>query len=255
MKRLLKKTGWLFTVAVLCGAGGIVNSDETPRQFDIELLIFRNLVENDAGEIWPPDYSGWFDASAGAPDLPDAASDPLVVSWLPNETHRLADEYHALRRSAGYRPLAYLAWRQPVLDRDAARPLTAATEPHQRDGSYVDGTVTVAVERYLHLSLDLQLHLPGVVPGPRADNPDPANDEGNEAGETPTLPAIRLTEQRRVRSGELHYFDNPRFGVVALISPYEPPPETTPETAGTAAPATDDTPGDPAGTGHSESGL
>ena len=30
---------------------------------------------------------------------------------------------------------------------------------------------------------------------------------------------IRLKESRRMRSSELHYFDNPLFGVLALITP------------------------------------
>jgi hypothetical protein len=236
MKRLFRKTVWLFSLVVVCGAAGVANSDETPRQFDIELLIFRNLVENDAGEIWPPDYSDWFDASAGTADNPDTGPVTQAVSWLPEEAHRLSDEYHALRRSAGYRPLAYLAWRQPVLARDSAQPLPVATERHERDGSYVDGTVTVSVERYLHLSLDLQLHPPDSLAPAAGDTVNDAS--SSETGQAPAPPAIRLTEQRRVRSGELHYFDNPRFGVIALITPYEPPPETS-ETTTATPPVTD----------------
>ena len=76
----------------------------------------------------------------------------------------------------------------------------------------------VAVERYLHLYLDLQLH--------------PANQRvATSAGKLNIeLPEIRLTENRRMRSKEVHYFDNPRFGVIALITPYESPlPAAKPE--------------------------
>jgi hypothetical protein len=245
MKRLPRNTGWLTALVVLCGMHGIANGDETPRQFDIELLIFRNLVENDAGEIWPPDYSGWFDASALTASEPAGGALPQAVDWLPNEAHRLSDEYYALRRSSGYRPLAYLAWRQPVAGRATAQALPVSTERHERDGSYVDGTVTVAVERYLHLALDLQLHLPDeLLPAAPdadvdADAVDNVDTPGSEPGEVaPARPAIRLTEQRRVRSRELHFFDNPRFGVIALITPYEPPPEI-PEVVPDASPETD----------------
>ena len=44
------------------------------------------------------------------------------------------------------------------------------------------------------------------------------------------VPEIRLKERRRMRSKELHYFDHPRFGVIALITPYTPPAEVPVET-------------------------
>jgi hypothetical protein len=30
---------------------------------------------------------------------------------------------------------------------------------------------------------------------------------------------VVLQEQRRLRSGELHYFDHPRFGLIVLVTP------------------------------------
>jgi hypothetical protein len=195
---------------VLCAAGCAAASADSPRQYDIELLIFQNLVENDAGEIWPLDYSTWYENAAEAPPAGDVA--PLSVTWLPESSFHLKAERSALAGSSRYRPLAYLAWRQPVSDRSEAQPLQIPMSGN-RGSTYVDGTVKVAVERYLHLYLDLQLHLP-----------DNAARRGDDAGDT-SLPEIRLTEQRRMRSNEIHYFDNPRFGVIALITPYEPPPE------------------------------
>jgi hypothetical protein len=195
---------------MLYASGGIVGAAESPRQFDIELLVFQNLVNNDAGEIWPLDYSTWYEEAAEAP--PAAGATPLAVTWLPESSFHLLAERNALAGSAGYRPLAYLAWRQPVLDRSQAQPLQIPVSG-SRAGAYVDGTVKVAVERYLHLYLDLQLHLP-----------DSAVRSGDSAARV-ELPEIRLNEQRRMRSKELHYFDNPRFGVIALITPVEQPAE------------------------------
>jgi hypothetical protein len=81
--------------------------------------------------------------------------------------------------------------------------------------AYVDGLVRVSVERYLHLDLNLRLHL-------RATTTEATSLEYG-------VPEIRLRQRRRMRSKELHYFDHPRFGVIALITPYEAvevPPET-----------------------------
>jgi hypothetical protein len=199
------------TLALLLAALGAMSAfADEPRQYDIELLIFRHLVENDAGEIWPPDQSAWYEkAGESSPAGDDTA---LNVTWLPESSYHLKAERNALAGSAGFRPLAYLAWRQPVLGRDQARPLQIPLSGRPV-GGYVDGQVKVAVERYLHLYLDLQLHLPG----------GSGRNEGSDGSAAGPV-AIRLTEQRRMRSNELHYFDNPRFGVIALITPYTPPP-------------------------------
>ncbi len=189
-----------FIVAVVwLGGPALAQAADTPRQYDIELLIFRNLVANDNGELWPQDYSSDWDSTNTNGTSPRAA-----VTWLPESSFRLKPERAALNRSAQYRTLAYVAWRQPVTDRADARPVSLS-ERGGNDTAWVDGTATVAVERYLHLALDLQLHLPGT---------------DAQAAQ------IRLTEQRRMRSRELHYFDNPRFGVIALITPYEAPTKT-----------------------------
>lgn len=225
--RTLHKAGCAILGLLLWSALQAADSPDSPQQYDIELLIFQNLVDNDGGEVWPTDYSGWYDEAAGDAAAAEAQQ---AVKWLPDSSLHMQAERTALDRSSRYRTLSYLAWRQPVVDRDHALALEIPARPRS-DTAWVDGTVRVAVERYLHLYLDLQLHLPaGTV-----------SDATGTAGSTAQLqlPDIRLTEQRRMRSKELHYFDNPRFGVIALITPYEPP-------AGPAAAATSVVPADAA---------
>lgn len=192
-------------------------TEEAPRQYDIELVIFRNLVTDDGGELWPVDYSDWFDEEFQDEQPENPTESEILtqteVTWLPRSQFRLTAERNALARSRPYRPLAHLAWRQTVSDRQLAKPIELPIETG-RDGAYVDGLVRVAVERYLHLELDLRLHLPDLA----------------EAGVSPDsdygVADIRLKEQRRMRSKELHFFDHPRFGVVALITPYQPAAES-----------------------------
>lgn len=218
----LRNTCTVALTLLLAALGGTTAFAGEPRQYDIELLIFRHLVENDAGEIWPPDHSTWYEKSGES--SPAEAGAALNVTWLPESSYHLKAERNALAGSVGYRPLAYLAWRQPALERSQARSLQIPLSG-RAVGGYVDGQVTVAVERYLHLYLDLQLHLP-----------DGSERSGESNGAAAGPVAIRLTEQRRMRSNELHYFDNPRFGVIALITPYTPPPAPAPA-AKTPAPA------------------
>ncbi|MCO6411158.1 MAG: hypothetical protein J5I92_00280 [Thiogranum sp.] len=194
---------------------GFATAAEAPRQYDIELLVFRNLVENDGGERWQPDYSDWLESADAAP------AGSAVVNWLGDSGLRLTRQAAALRASSQYRPVAHFAWRQTVSDRDQAKPVTLPASGRQ-GGAWVEGTARVAVERYLHLSLDLQLHLPQTA--------SPPVDELVAYQE----PRFRLVEQRRMRSRELHYFDNPRFGVLALITPYEAPVSAEPAAAAPA---------------------
>jgi len=200
----------LRTLVLLAGTSlapvCLAESPAAPREFEIELLVFQNLVTNDGGEVWPIDYSEWFDEY----DDEQAENGPATaeISWLPEKAYRLTAERNALGRSSQYRPLAYFAWHQAVLDRTQAVPMKLPDKGHNSGKSYVDGSVRVAVERYLHLYLDLQLHTP-------------VNNEQLELLEY-DIPEFRLTEHRRMRSKEIHYFDNPRFGVIALITPYEP---------------------------------
>jgi hypothetical protein len=220
------RTKGLFSlpgVVLLLLVCGVAPAEEEPRQYDIELLVFRNLVANDGGEVWRADYSDWLDAADGAAPV------TARVQWLDESAWHLGRHEAALRSSAPYRPIAHFAWRQTVLDREQAKAVELPASGRRTGGAWVDGTARVAVERYLHLYLDLRLHLPQEAGG-AADSELLAVPE----------PRFKLTEQRRMRSRELHYFDNPRFGVLALITPYEAPVSASPESetapAGTPQP-------------------
>ena len=83
------------------------------------------------------------------------------------------------------------------------------------------GTVRVYLSRFLHVNLDLTLQdgAPGALPT-----------SDTELNELSLAPRYRLVTQRQVRSGELHYFDHPAFGVLVRITPV--PVETGDESTG-----------------------
>ena len=47
---------------------------------------------------------------------------------------------------------------------------------------------------------------------------------------------MELREQRRMRSGELHYLDHPKFGILARVDPIQPPEALLAELARLGAP-------------------
>lgn len=186
------------------------------KQYNIELLVFQNLAPSDNGESWPVETPALEDEKP-QPVEAEFAEQAKPVHWLKRNQLQLNQQAGAIARSAGYRKLAHYAWRQVVLDRNLATPMTLPASTPTKTGAWVDGVVMVSVGRYLHLDLDLEFHRQQAA-------------QTFELQETET-PEFRLLEQRRMRSNELHYFDHPRFGVIAIITRYEDPESQTGDTS------------------------
>lgn len=167
-------------------------------EYRIELLVFRNVDAHGDGELF----------ARALADALDSAADARDVRWLGSDAYQLAGIAGSMKRSGRYKPLLHVAWQERVAGRSSARavalPLNGAG-----GGEYVTGTARVGLGRYLHLDLDLELHEPARhdVAGGDAYYGDP--------------PDYRLQESRRMRSKEIHYFDHPLFGALAIITPVE----------------------------------
>ncbi len=165
-----------------------------------------------------------------------------------------------LTNSTKYIPILNIAWRQPVASKTAAQTiyihsnlgqvtLTSAPDltnlntlmaptglnetpmlfapqsgneknPIKVQFKALDGTIKLHLGRYLHLEADL---LYRSQTEPPENNPFFISFDDIEQPQT----LFRLHQKRRLRSGELHYFDHPMFGMLVKIIPYErPEPET-----------------------------
>ena len=172
--------------------------------YNIELIIFRatsalGAPENWATEAGARNFSS--DSNAGDSAPADATQVGHFLKMLPDSQFQLSDIEAKLRASAGYAPLAHVAWSQT-----ASAWGTRAGFALQRVGIDVPGmTGTVVLERgqYLHLGMTLA-YAPA----------NPPAGLGAAAGTTFTL-----NEGRRVRFNERTYFDHPAFGVIALVTP------------------------------------
>ena len=182
----------------------------------------------------------------GEPEQPDGLVTPYQM--LSGDQLKMDAFDGRLVRAADFTPLIHAAWRQPAFPRGVSMPLRihweqevpeeaplpeeeALITPPQMPESGDDaeevsdtpspsltGTLTVSVNRYLHLDVDLYYQ------------PEVADDE--EAGtfnlfdmfaeeETPRV--YRMHQSRRMRSSEIHYLDHPRFGLIVQVTPYEYP--------------------------------
>ncbi len=128
-----------------------------------------------------PDTSETFDPEAGVPDMMGTTEySPAALG--------LAGVAQSLRQSANYRVLAHKAWVQPE------NRSTPTTVFGSEGGGTLEGTVQVERRRYLHVSVDLLF-------------------------QDAQLESVRVTEDRRMRSEELHYLDHPKLGVLTIARP------------------------------------
>lgn len=187
----------LLTLAPLCQPA----AQEDQREYRVEVLVLRHL-NNEARSFeapTPPPVPTYSDM-----ELPEE-QDPtrrLRVRWrgVPWAQLSMKSENSRLRRSRDFRPLLHLAWTQASLAPEKAGwvPVRGQAE----DGTRIDGSAKLAVSRYLHLKLELVAEIP---------------DKGR----------FSLEQSRRMKSGEIHYFDHPEFGALVRVI-REPEPEPDP---------------------------
>lgn len=233
---LIRFTGYLFLFLALSGGlqAGPSETPESPQLYDVELIIFAQPGQPGEEQFKRspelPDSSRWIDLEQSA--QPEGFEN-LQPSALTTEASRL--------ERGNYQVLVHRAWRQPGIDRSSAPAVILQSSARAINGNpLLDGAVSVGLSRYLHASFDLLLRSPLV--GEDATTPTDSL-FGSE------IPA-RVQIHRRMRSGELHYLDNPRIGILIRIDKYEPPqPEVSvPDLAPPVSvePATPESPAKPA---------
>ncbi|MGD8416376.1 MAG: CsiV family protein [Pseudomonadales bacterium] len=142
--------------------------------------------------------------------------------WQPADRFVLAREASRIRRTGLGRILFHGRWLEAPPPRDAPEPILieggeALTVPYR--ARELVGSVGVTLGRYLHFSATLFLHGPGfgLMPAGAA-----MAEDGSAVLQSRQLPGPRymvLSESRRMRSGETHYLDHPKLGVVVRIDP------------------------------------
>jgi hypothetical protein len=190
---------------------------------------------------------GYGDQLPAAADLPDAETgdaeardlylEPLEeIPTLENAgfeildpaDYVLNDAYRRLERLDAYRPLMHGAWIQPALEHDESLPmqLRRIGDPPLR----LNGTVTLYLSRFLHLVVDVALEEKSPLRPDALDERIPyyGDNRGNRRfGINPAFvtPSVfyRIQDDRIMRSGDLRYFDHPKFGVLAKVMRIEEP--------------------------------
>jgi len=200
------------------------------RWYQVEVIVFRyadpSVAEQAVAPAILPDFRGARPlvtdvAGTEAAPRPNEVMRPGPVPYdaLPRSALIMSGIYRRLRDLPAYDPVLHVGWRQPggalgsravyvtdqprlpadvVVDTGAV-PLTA-------ERARIEGTVRVRTGRLLHVEADFL-------------------DYGQAA-------PVRINERRKVKFKELHYFDNPFFGLIVQVTPYhvEPLPGAAEET-------------------------
>ena len=165
-----------------------------------------------------------------------------IYQFLARDQFKLATSIAKLKKNPRYDVLLHTAWRQPAIDlkdETAVFVFDGMTEPEHsvdpattaetaggaqgsRDLAHPDpraprlsGTVKLALGQYLHVALDLfyrkEISRVGSVDASGKEVLTPHN----------ALQSFRLNEIRRIKVGEVNYFDHPMFGALVLIASAE----------------------------------
>ncbi len=183
-----------------------VDEPQEERRYTVEMIIFaytRDVAT--AGEIFVPDPPVAEESLEGMSPEPTGQLPELEFVRLDPGDFTMGDVMGHLRRIDIYRPLMHFGWTQTTLPEELTRPIRLSSLARPAPG--LDGTLQLYLSRFLHLVVDLEME---------AGRSSDANTLGLE------LPVhYRIQEDRIFRSGELRYFDHPKFGVLARITRVE----------------------------------
>src|SRR5579863_10285757 len=147
--------------ALLILAAGLPGSAQEPAApvvpaYNIELVIFRATTALGGAENWAAESGARSFSNDSSADEAGANAEQQVgrfIQMLPESQYQLTDIEKRLRASAGYAPIAHVAWSQT-----ASAWGTRAGFPLQRLGIDVPeltGTVVLERGQYLHLGMTL----------------------------------------------------------------------------------------------------
>ncbi len=232
-----------------------ITSPETPgegvdaeRRYTVEMIIFEyadNAQADDetyiAETVEPPALEPlegelvFTDRQATVDNLapgskPSLAEIPLShqigLSLLEPEQYTMHDIYKKLRTLDAYKPIMHVAWTQTTVEKDLTPPVRLrmlGTAPLR-----LDGYLTLYLSRYLHLVVDLALDAEPSAQsysGSAVPSMDGETQGGYVYSDKPDLQPSRIRyrifEDRIFKSGDLRYFDHPKFGVLAKITRHE----------------------------------
>ena len=246
---LIRRTIFLAMLPLTTASAQDALIEEEPevRRYTVEMIIFKYAqevgvgTETFTGEKLLPDEPLPIDgdipmlsdglAQPGIEPEAESDDDPVVLRdvefvLLDKEDYTMDDIMRRLRRLDVYDPIMHFGWTQATWPEEETQSIelaSLAAPPIDLNGS-----VKVYLSRFLHLVIDLELDAPVANAAPRRFDDSYAS--YGDIGELDRFGSVaprtgpvryRIEEDRIFRSGELRYFDHPKFGVLARVTRVE----------------------------------
>lgn len=178
----MKHYRYLAALAIAIQFVAHATTAEEPPQYQVEVVIFEHADPAIAGETFVAEFVDT-----------ELQGKRRIGRFgrLAAEDYQLGDVVARLSRASSFKPVIHTGWVHPGVEGDDAR--AKAVSGRTTSGASISGSVTLFRDRRLHLELDLEI-------------------SGAQA-------PFKLEQRRRIRSRTLQYFDHPRFGVIALVTP------------------------------------
>ncbi len=169
------------------------------REYYVEIIVFRTLTALGSPEDWQAEVNMAPTVSGG--EAPTGTGVGHLVRIEPPSAYKLDPLWSRLRESADYHPVVHLAWIQTASDWGTHAGFNLKELGVQVPG--LRGLIYLERGVYLHLGLALDYTM---------QHPPPGLDAA--PGTT-----FVMNETRRVLFYQRNYYDNPAFGVIALVLP------------------------------------
>lgn len=186
--------------------------------YQVEIIVFaRDSAEAESEENWDQRHELRYPAQTVALAADDGSATPFQL--LPPDALALGAEAAAIRQRRNLRVLAHMGWLQTV--EDPARARHVLVRGGRQFGTHyeLEGSFALGVEHFLVADANLWLSrfAAGENPAAQPLPVPPGSYASADSGFSPTQTVV-LQEQRRMRSGELHYFDHPKMGLLVLAT-------------------------------------
>jgi len=170
--------------------------------------------------------------------------------FLPEEKMQLIRQRNRLERRDKFRIMFHEAWNMPIYDKEHSTPILIRGGERYDNLFELEGSINLSVARYLHLDTNLYLRKFEASQSGTQTNVPGFNEllSNKNSSSTGILPSsnvtsnpslallglrqyrvdtvIPLQQSRRMRSGDLHYIDHPRYGILMQLTPYNPAKES-----------------------------
>lgn len=195
---------------------------EEPKTVQVELVLFHNRdatthlsewhapnVINTANaiELMVPEFS-----------LSDGEPQPTPnFCLMPQDKLQLNPEEQKLAQSEQYQVMLHIAWTQSLDDAWHSKPVHVTGGIHYNiDGELaneIDGTVTVSQGKFINFKAQININ----EPSEKMHFADTSR--FSPFSRLPEVLSYHLAQSRRMKLDELHYLDNPYFGMLVRITP------------------------------------